>query len=630
MSVVETSNSAVAGPSTEIEIKIGGAVYNDPEALTVRAEIETSLRMPAMATISFNDDHHHKKAKDFSLDAPIEIAVNAVGNDEKPIIFKGTVKAVEAHRQALRGVTVIRCFDELSMLYGPRKSKAFIQVTYGDLVRQIGGEYRIPIGTVVDGPKHDYVAQFEESDGEFLERLAAEYGFLLRLDEQWKLSFGPPPEIKKQTDLPTSARAGNKQLMLGDDLMNYEITFGPTPVASTVKATGWNSLAGEAASAEAEVTFEKKLFELKNLRANPGPGDFMVSSYPFLDVAFAEQTAKGVADEIAAGLATLRGRVMGNPFIAAGVELAVGPQENSFAGWYLVTSARQTYEDGHLRTELICNGLGDRPGGAGGNGVSSAASPAPRMPFAVTALVTDVKDNEGNSAGKMGRVKVKFPTLGWPDESDWLRVVMPGAGKKRGMWWLPEVDDEVLVVFDRGDFRSGYVLGGVHNGVSMPDEMFGEDPVAGDGRVLNQRALTTTLGHQLLFTDKSGEESIELHTADKKLVTKLDQKEGTITITADTSQAKVVMKCDGSIAIETAKTITVEAKGDALTLKGVNVNIEASSDVTVKGMNIKADAQMNFEGKGNAGSKIVSGANTLDAGPAGVTITGLPTVKINS
>ena len=66
----------------------------------------------------------------------------------------------------------------------------------------------------------------------------------------------------------------------------------------------------------------------------------------------------------------------------------------------------------------------------------------------MVAIVTDIKDPE-----ELGRVKVKFPSLADDYESDWARVVLPGAGEDTGLVFLPDVDDEVLVAFEHGDMR---------------------------------------------------------------------------------------------------------------------------------------------------------------------------------
>ncbi len=67
-------------------------------------------------------------------------------------------------------------------------------------------------------------------------------------------------------------------------------------------------------------------------------------------------------------------------------------------------------------------------------------------------LVTNNKDPEG-----LGRVKVKFPWLSEKEESYWARVLTLMAGNDRGMYFLPEVDDEVLVAFEQGDMSFPYI-----------------------------------------------------------------------------------------------------------------------------------------------------------------------------
>ena len=95
-------------------------------------------------------------------------------------------------------------------------------------------------------------------------------------------------------------------------------------------------------------------------------------------------------------------------------------------------------------------------------------------------LVTDLRDPDG-----LGRVKVTLP---WSPDSDgsryeaWARVATLMAGKNRGSWFVPDVDDEVLVAFDGGDSRIPYVIGGLWNGKDGP-------PASMDGAGQNQTKL---------------------------------------------------------------------------------------------------------------------------------------------
>ena len=81
----------------------------------------------------------------------------------------------------------------------------------------------------------------------------------------------------------------------------------------------------------------------------------------------------------------------------------------------------------------------------------------------VIGIVTNNQDPD-----KLGRVKVQFPWLSNEDESFWARIASPMAGDKRGIYFLPEVDDEVLVVFEHGDMRFPYVIGALWNGQDSP------------------------------------------------------------------------------------------------------------------------------------------------------------------
>src|SRR3954466_10094844 len=88
------------------------------------------------------------------------------------------------------------------------------------------------------------------------------------------------------------------------------------------------------------------------------------------------------------------------------------------------------------------------------------------------ALVSDNNDPDGQ-----GRVKVTLP---WsPDTGSeryevWARLATMMGGNNRGTWFIPDVNDEVLVMFEAGDPRRPYVVGGLWNGSdSPPDSMDG-------------------------------------------------------------------------------------------------------------------------------------------------------------
>ena len=98
---------------------------------------------------------------------------------------------------------------------------------------------------------------------------------------------------------------------------------------------------------------------------------------------------------------------------------------------------------------------------AGGGGAGGAGSGA--CSGVVVGIVTDNDDPE-----RLGRVKLRFPSLSADYESHWARVAAPGNGASRGTVWIPEVNDEVLVAFEGGDRQRPFVLGGLWNGKDTP------------------------------------------------------------------------------------------------------------------------------------------------------------------
>lgn len=190
-------------------------------------------------------------------------------------------------------------------------------------------------------------------------------------------------------------------------------------------------------------------------------------------------------------------------------------------------------------------------------------------------LVTNNKDPDG-----LGRVKLALPWLADGFETDWARVVSPMAGKARGLYALPEVDDEVLVGFEHGRLDVPFVLGALWNGKDKPPES------NADGKN-DHRSLTSRSGHVIRLSDKSGEERIEILDKSGKNSVVVDTKSNTVTVTGDTdvvvraTKGKLTLSGDQGVEISSAKgAVKVSAKADIevkaatkLVLKGATVDI---------------------------------------------------------
>ena len=195
-------------------------------------------------------------------------------------------------------------------------------------------------------------------------------------------------------------------------------------------------------------------------------------------------------------------------------------------------------------------------------------SSAGRINGVVVGVVTNNQDPEG-----LGRVKVRFPWLSGEDESQWARVAVLMAGKDRGTYFLPEVEDEVLVAFELGDPRFPYVLGALWNGADTP-------PEKNDDGKNNIRVIKSRSGHVIRLNDEDGKEKIEIIDKTEKNSIVFDTAKNTITITTDKditlSAAKGTIKLD-------AQKIEIKSSADTKIESGAGMDVKASGTLNVKG-----------------------------------------------
>jgi uncharacterized protein involved in type VI secretion and phage assembly len=176
------------------------------------------------------------------------------------------------------------------------------------------------------------------------------------------------------------------------------------------------------------------------------------------------------------------------------------------------------------------------------------------------ALVTDVKDPAGQ-----GRVRVKLP---WsPDGASgyeaWARIATLMAGNDRGSWFIPDVNDEVLVAFAGGDPRLPCVLGALWNGSDAP-------PQSMDGAGRNDiKKLRSRNGVTVTLDDTQGQEKFIVETPGGQKVT-LQDGPGQIEVT-DSNGNTVTLNSSG-VSVQTGSQVQVQASSVTVNAGSVTVN----------------------------------------------------------
>ncbi len=259
------------------------------------------------------------------------------------------------------------------------------------------------------------------------------------------------------------------------------------------------------------------------------------------------------------------------------------------------------------------------------------AAPERRIYGVVVGIVVDNNDPEG-----LYRVKVKLPWVkessgtytDTPDKEDflstWARVATFMAGPKRGAFWLPEVDDEVLVAFEHGDIRRPFVVGSLWSPVDPPIHDNKSQGGKNHLRVLYSRA-----GNVVQFVDEPGKEQIIIQTkvkADEAMSRDpgrgghhiiLDETDGALKIHVSDGKQKNYVTIDS-----TNDCITVESMDGNIVLKAPNgmIQLRCKTLDVESSQSSKLVAKSTMNVKANSTMDIKSGA--------GMTIKGA-TVKIN-
>ena len=197
-----------------------------------------------------------------------------------------------------------------------------------------------------------------------------------------------------------------------------------------------------------------------------------------------------------------------------------------------------------------------------------------QMAGLVEAIVIDNVDPE-----QMGRVKVKYPMLPDAPESYWARLVMPMAGKERGWVTIPEVDDEVLVSFIRGDINNAIVVGSLYNGKDTP-------PYANEDGDNNLRVFQSRSGHRLTFDDTDGAERVELILHNEEIKVIWDSTEKVLSVY---SGKDIILEAKENFSLK-CKDFIVDASNSVNIQSGANTTLEAGAN-----LNQQAGATMGLE-----------------------------------
>lgn len=558
-----------SGLLSHFYVKIGGA--NAPEEFMrdiVTIDVESSLHLPDMATLVLRDTEL-RWVDDSKLAPGTPVEVAAEGQSGEQRIFDGEIVEIEPEFDKASQRLTVRAFDRLHRLGRGRHVRTFQNVSDSDLVKKLAQEAGLSAKVDKGSLVHEYVLQRGETNLEFLRLRAMSLGQLLFVEGK-VLNCVVPPE-----------NAPAVELEWGKSMSRFVPRLTTIGQVDEVLARGWDPKTRQELLGQA-----KKGNSAPKVGDGRGGGEVAKQAYsiaaqellldtPIRSQATADQVAQAAADRIASRFIEAQGTCAGNPALRAGARAHVVAAGERFSGHYLVTAATHRYSAaGGYSTEFNASGLHPatlldllRP--------EQTATP---MVGLMVGVVTDNRDPDGQ-----GRVKVKYPCWSPEHASDWARVVAVGGGNERGIEYLPEVNDEVLVGFEMGDHHFPYILGGLWNGRDATPKPQGE--VLADGKV-RRRIIRSRTGHMITLDDESGAGGVTIEDR-KGNVINLDSKKDMITIEV---KGDATVKSKGALSLQSDQSITIKATQN-IEISGMGIKVDGgSATVDVKGTMINLNS----------------------------------------
>ncbi|MGB1253353.1 MAG: VgrG-related protein [Candidatus Promineifilaceae bacterium] len=591
---------------SQITVSIGGPLSPEMFDRIEEIVVDQSNHLPGMFMIRFADaDLTLVDGKQFDLTKPVEISALTDSGASVPLIT-GEVTAIEPlFLDGMHTELVVRGYDLSHRLYRNQISRAYLNIRDSDIATQVAAAAGLTPAVTATTAIYEHVFQNNQSDLEFLRERAWRIGYECFVDNG-TLYFRPPPPS-----------GGGITLTWGANLLSFEPSMTLGEQVDDVTVRGWDPEMQMAIVGTATMgAIYPKLGGAANgasLASPFGIGKAMIVDQPVATQAEATQMAQARLNERSGTFVQANGRAHRRPDIAAGKFVTLENLGTRFSGTYLVTGAQHRYTHGGLYTEFTVSGSRSQTVASqmGGH------KPQKTVPHVVIGIVTDTMD-----LFKQGRVKVKYPWLDEMLSSNWARIVGTGAGAGgAGFYAVPQVNDEVLLAFEQGDFNRPIIIGGLWSTPIMPPD---DAATAMSSMEANVRVWQSPTGHKITMRDDATS-SIAITTSAGHNIT-LDDTMGSISVTSvggnsvkieDMAQLISVTSM-GDIRLTSMRGITMSAT-TAITMNSPVVTVNGATttvNATATTMNA-ATTLVNSAATTVTGAKISLASPSISLGPVG-------------
>ena len=376
----------------------------------------------------------------------------------KPI-FVGVVTNVQLHREGSDfGCIIVSGYSATYRMETAHSCFSWNDTTIGNVVKKLCAEAKVQLELNPEFKENkDYICQYEESDFDFIRRLAHQYQEWMYFDGT-KLIFGKPRKLADPIRLEygttlSSLDIGLQTLARSEQVFSYHSGADREMQRMTPNlAYGHDKLAGEAFRASLGM-FSKPA------RQHALP---RISNETELDNYTGRKQAAETAEThyitAESQVPTLRvGSVVS--LYSSFLERVGNLSEESLGDFIIIEITHEVSQGSYYKNRFKAIPAT----------IKAMPSPKVRMPLAETQMATVLSNADPEGKGRV-RVRMNWQTEGM--QTGWVRVMTPDGGSSsdvksnRGFVFIPEVGDQVLLGFRHGDPARPYVMGSLFNGTT--------------------------------------------------------------------------------------------------------------------------------------------------------------------
>jgi Rhs element Vgr protein len=518
-----------------------------------------------------------------------EIEISAGHGDEESAIFKGLIvkQGIKINSSGLN--LIVTCKHAAVKMTFNKRESIFTGKKDSEIIKSLTGEYNLTTTVTATNVVHESIFQKLATDWDFLLSRTDFSGFIVSYDLN-KMIIGKP----------IFNTAPVLRVSFGESVISFDAELSAERQAPSLEASAWdidNKKSIISSAAEPSLNAQGNL-NAKLLSAKLSQKKLSLNTGTPMDSAALKSWAD--SNLLRMRLSALKGKVkfIGSSLVKTGdiIELAgVGDRYNGKA---FVSAVSHTLNDGDWLT-TVKFGLDFRPiSGLPDFSYTPAAGQLPAIHGLQIGIVKKISSDPKSGS----RIKVVLSANASSEVEIWARLSNFYATSGAGSFFLPEIDDEVVVGFLDSNPAFPVILGSLYGPKNKAAYSANDDKN-------NIKAITTRSKMKIEFDDEKKITTIQTPGGNKiildddaKAINIIDQNSNSLKMTS----SGIEMKSAKDIILKATGNITLDATG--------KLSLSSKQDVAIEGLNINNTAKVGFTAKGNASAEISASGQTVVKG----------------